>query len=63
MNWKKVGLFAGLSVLVAGITPWLQGISSGHPIPFTAGTVGVPVLQTLVLTLAALFTKPPHQQE
>lgn len=62
MNWKKIGLFAGLSALVAGVTPWLQAATSGHPIPFTLGTVGVPALQTLVLTLAALFTKKPNHQ-
>ncbi len=61
MNWKKILVTIGASALVGGLTPWLQSATSGHPIPFTFGTVGAPILLTLLTGLAALFVKPPTQ--
>ncbi len=61
MKYGKVLLFTALSALVGGVSPWLQSGSSGHPVPFTFGTVGAPALMTLAATLLALFTKSPRQ--
>ncbi len=61
MNWKKILVFTLTAGLAGGINPWLQAATSGHPIPFTFGTVGVPALTTLIGTLAGLFAKQPQQ--
>lgn len=60
MNWKKILGFAVGSGLLGGITPYVQSFTSGHPMPLTFGTVGVPMLITLVSTLAGLFTHRPQ---
>ncbi len=61
MNWKKILLFAAGSGLAGGLVPWLQGVTSGHAVPFTFGTVGVPALLTAASSIIALFTKRPQE--
>ncbi len=63
MNWKKILTFIGASAVAGGLTPYLQSVSSGHPIAFTTGNVLVPTLLTAATTFIALFTKPPHQDQ
>lgn len=55
MNWKKLLLYTGLSAAIPSLDTWLQ-----HPVAFTFGNVGLPILGSLFTTLAALFTQPPH---
>lgn len=56
MNWKKIFAFTALSGVAAGAQ---NAVQSGH---ITVGSFVTPFLATILPTLAALFTKPPHQE-
>lgn len=55
MNWKKFLLFAGIGAAVPTLDTWVQ-----HPVAFTWGNIGVPIISSLATTLLALFAHPPH---
>lgn len=61
MNTRKILLAAAGAGLAGTVGSWSHDFMAGVHHPFTAGTILVPVIPTLIATLAALFVKPPHQ--
>lgn len=61
MDWKKIGIFGALAPIIHQFDNVLQSSITGQHVPITVGTVLLPMLPTLGLTLLALFTRKPNQ--
>lgn len=61
VNWKKVILFTVAGAVTPQVSAWVQCVQQGGHCPFTAGTVLLPAVPALVVTLAALFSNPRHR--
>jgi len=62
LNWKKILLFGTTSAFVPVLGQWTECMQAGGHCPFTAGTVLLPAIPSLVLVLTALFSNPRHSQ-
>ena len=60
-NWKRILLYTVGGALSASVGNWAAANLQGGHVAFTAGNILLPVLATLLPTLAALFAKPPQQ--
>lgn len=58
INWKKVLLYTMVSAVVPGLSHWATSVTTGQPIPFTAGNIILPAVPGLIGTLSALFSNP-----
>lgn len=61
MNWKKFWLFTAVASATPPLEAYLHSVTIGQPMPFTFGTIGIPIVTTLATTLLALFTHPPDK--
>lgn len=58
VNWKKIVLFSTVAAFAPSLNTWAECAKAGQICPFTFGTIVTPAIPSLILTLAALFTKP-----
>lgn len=60
MNWKSILMYLVSAAVAPVLGNYVSATMSGQHIPFTVGTILLPMAASALVALKALFATPPH---